>query len=141
MSYPWHNYRYTDPVAEALSKALGATVELYNTGGGCICLHATLEGGIYILVGSGVDGPLLYEEERTGVPFGGGYGVGVYNESAAWDGRTLAYACDEQATTGEQVVDLARRALQLASTATAGHYTVWKRHVAGEITAENWPNN
>lgn len=140
MSY-WDQYRYTDPVAQALTAALGTTVELYNTGGGCICLHAQLEGGIYILVGSGVDGPLWSESERADVPFGGGYGVGVYNESASWDGRTLAYACDDRATTGAEVVDLVSRALRLAGEATSDHYLEWHRDAAGKIVIKKWANN
>lgn len=140
MTY-WDNYRYTDPVAQALAAALGAEVELYNTGGGCICLYAQLEGGIYILVGSGVDGPLMYESERADVPFGGGYGIGVYNESDSWEGRTLAYARDDRATTGAEVVDLARRALGMASEATAEHYLEWHRDAAGEIAVKEWRNN
>lgn len=140
MTY-WNGYRYTDPIAQALTKEHGTEVDLYNTGGGCICLRGQLEGGIYILVGSGFDGPLLYEEERADVPFGGGYGVGVYNENAAWDGRTLAYACDDRATTGEEVVGLARRALGMAAAQTADstHYVEWHRDCAGKIVIRNWP--
>lgn len=140
MTY-WDAYRYTDPVAQTLAAALGTTVELYNTGGGCICLHATLEGGIYILVGSGVDGPLWGEDERVDVPYGGGYGVGVYSEESAYTGETLAYARDDQATTGEQVVELAKLALTMASSKAGGGYWEWHRDAAGKVTKRLWPDN
>ena len=131
----WDAYRYTDPLSEALAAALGTTVELYNTGGGCICLHATLEGGIYILVGSGTDGPLLRACERVMSPHGGGYGVGVYDTDS---GDTRAYACDEQATTGEQVVELAQRALTMASKKAGGYYPAWRKDAAGKIAEKLW---
>ena len=137
----WDAYSYTDPVAHALTEALGTTVELCNTGGGCICLHAVLEGGIYILVGSGVDGPLLRAAERVLDPYGGGYGVGVYGEDSCYTGETLAYACDDQATTGEQVVALAQRALTMASNKAGAGYWEWHRDAAGVVTEKLWPNN
>lgn len=136
----WEQYRYTDPIAAALTAEFGTTFGLYNTGGGCICLEAKLEGGIYVLIGSAVDGPLLYESER-GIPFGGGFGAGVYDDGAAWTGESRSYAVDHRAETAADVIDLVKRALRMAANdpSELAGYPQWTRDSEGVVTESRWP--
>jgi hypothetical protein len=134
MTY-WESYRYTDPIAAALTDEFGTEFSLYNTGGGCICLEAKLEGGMYVLVGSGIDGPLFDGEYRAAVAHGGGYGVGIYREES---GDTLANASDHAAETGADVIALVRRAIGLIASGTDDEYASWERTVAGEVTVRMW---
>ena len=134
MTY-WESYAYTDPIAEALTAEFGTEFGLYNTGGGCLCLHATLEGGMYVLIGSGIDGPLWDNEDRATVPHGGGYGVGIYREES---GDTLAHAQDHRAETGGDVIVLVRRAIGLIASSTDEQYACWTRTVDGVVGVEMW---
>jgi len=136
MTY-WESYRYTDPIAAALTDEFGTEFSLYNTGGGCICLEAKLEGGMYVLVGNGVDGPLWDSDEDRwdSVPHHGGYGVGIYREES---GDTLANASDHAAETGADVIALVRRAIGLIASGTDDEYASWERTVAGEVTVRMW---
>lgn len=136
MTY-WESYSYTDPIAQALTSEFGTTFGLYNTGGGCICLHAILEGGMYVLVGNGVDGPLWdSDDDRWGsVPHHGGYGVGIYREES---GDTLAHAEDHRAETGGDVIALVRRAIGLIASGTDDEYACWTRTVDGVVGVEMW---
>lgn len=136
----WESYAYTKPIAQALEAEFGTAFGLANTGGGCICLEAYLEGGLSVLVGCAVDGPLLHDAERQEYAHGGGYGVGVYDESAPWSGRTLANATDYRAETGEDVIELVRRALRLVSRSTPETYINWTRNLAGEIQETEYRN-
>lgn len=138
----WEHYRYTDPIAEALTKEFGTDFALENTGGGCVCLQADLEGGIYLLVGCAVDGPLLYEEEREHYAHGGGYGVGVYDsEDSAYSGATLAHAIDYQAETAGEVIDLVKRALSMIpGTRTPDTYVSWERDLEGNESQKIYRN-
>lgn len=129
----WDAYRYTDPIAEACTEAFGTRFELYNTGGGCICLHAVFEGGIYVLIGCAVDGPLLRDREREGIPFAGGFGVGVYDDGAAWTGLSRAYAVDYQAENPYEVIDLVKRALDMSAKFDGDSYVQWSRLEDGTV--------
>lgn len=134
MTY-WDSYSYADPIAEALTTEFGTAFGLYNTGGGCICLHGVLEGGMYVLVGSGIDGPLWDNEDRATVPHGGGYGVGIYREES---GDTLAHAQDHRAETGGDVIDLVKRAIGLIASGTDDQYPCWISDGDGTVTLEMW---
>ena len=132
----WAQYDYTRPIAEHLSKVFGVTFAAENTGGGCICIASEpMEGGLYILVGSAFDGPLLTAQERAdylarnGYP--DGYGVGVYDEQ---EGYSKASAVDWKAQTPEQVAELARRALGLVAQATDSTYPEWVRSADGSVS-------
>lgn len=131
----WDSYSYTEPIAAALTAEFGTEFDLYNTGGGCICLHAMLEGGMYVLIGSGIDGPLWDSDEREGVPYGGGYGVGIYREES---GDTLAHAQDHRAETGAVVIDLVKRAIGLIASGTDDLYPCWISAGDGTVTLEMW---
>ena len=131
----WESYSYTKPIMQALTAEFGTAFDLYNTGGGCICMHAILEGGMYVLVGSGIDGPLWDGEDREGVPYGGGYGVGIYREES---GDTLAHAQDHRAETGTDVIDLVKRAIGLVASGTADQYPCWISDTYGTVTLEMW---
>lgn len=135
----WESYRYTDPVAEKLTAEFGAPFELQNTGGGCICLHADLEGGMYILVGCAVDGPLLHDDERSQFAYQGGYGVGLYG---AEGGGTLSHAIDYRATTPDDVVALVQRVLDMAprDNRNPDKYVSWTRHDDGTISTKEYLN-
>lgn len=136
MSSYWDQYSYTAPIAAALTAEFGTTFDLYNTGGGCICLYAALgNGDTYLLVGSGIDGPLWGDEERAGVPHGGGYGVGVYREET---GETLAYVTDSRAETPAEVIVLVNQALGLVPSCTDTEYVGWERNAAGEVSVRMW---
>ena len=104
----WAMYRYTDPIAKALTEHFGADFSIYNTGGGCICLHAEFEAGLYVLVGSAADGPLLTFDETKGEEYGGGFGAGIYSTET---GQSLSDFTDYTATTPKQVIACVRRAL------------------------------
>jgi hypothetical protein len=125
------SYSYTAPLAEALATEFGTSFNLINTGGGCICLEASLEGGLQLLIGSAVDGPLLTDSERTEYSFDGGYGVGVYRTSLD---EQAAYAMDNLAETAADVVALVKRAMELSRGDTATDYPVWERAADGEVT-------
>lgn len=126
----WNQYRYTDPIAEELTRQFGAPFTLYNTGGGCICLEASLEGGVYVLVGCACGEPL---HSHSGGRHG--YGVGVYETDT---GYTLAHAADYNATTGPLVAELTRKALSLVNQHTNDHYVLWQRYTDGTETEEQW---
>jgi hypothetical protein len=131
----WASYSYTEPIMQALTAEFGTEFDLYNTGGGCICMHAMLEGGMYVLIGSGIDGPLWDGEDRENWPHGGGYGVGIYREES---GDTLAHAQDHAAETGEDVIDLVKRAIRLVASGTEDQYPCWAKTADGTVTVEMW---
>lgn len=132
----WDNYRYTDPVAAALEAAFGVKFYLENTGGGCVCLHGDIDADTYILVGSAADGPLLRDEERSDFPFHGGWHIGVYEDVS---GYTLGDAYDYTAMSADEVVLLAKTALELVPRHTDDTRVVWQRDAAGDVTEERWP--
>lgn len=132
----WAQYDYTRPIAEALQATFHIGFSNENTGGGCICLSSdgNLENGVYVLIGSALDGPLLTSDERAhyeaerGHP--DGYGVGIYD---AEDGYSRAMAVDWKAQTPDEVAELVKRALSLLSEfdPTDDTYTVWTRGADG----------
>jgi hypothetical protein len=134
----WDQYDYARPIAAHLSEVFGVKFGSENTGGGCICIahDGELEGGVYLLVGSAWDGPLLTAAERAdyqareGHP--DGYGVGIYDADS---GHGVASAIDWQAQTPEQVGELARRALDMAAQHRGGDtYPEWVRAVDGTVS-------
>lgn len=129
MTY-WEQFAYTLPIAAELTNQFGAPFTLYNTGGGCICLEATLEGGVYVLVGCACGDPLHGDDSGKS-----GYGVGVYETET---GYALASASDYSATTGTLVADLTRKALSLVNRHTESHYVMWQRYTDGTETEELW---
>ena len=138
----WEHYRYTNPIAEALTAEFGTSFALMNTGGGCICLQADLEGGIYLLIGCAVDGPLLHDDERQHYAHGGGYGVGVYDtEDSPYSGGTLAYAVDYQAENAGDVIALVKRALSMMpGSRTPDSYVMRERDVDGNVSEKIYRN-
>lgn len=133
---------YTKPFCAALTAAFGVTWVIENTGGGCICIIPTqdLEGGLTVYIGSGVDGPLLTNEERETyrAEHGryDGFGLSVVDWPNA-DGGTASSACDLLAETPEQLVELVKRALLLARDATPTQQRTWDKAEDGTIT-ESW---
>lgn len=135
----WDNYSYTDPISQALTAEFGTEFRLENTGGGCICIEALLEGGYRLLVGCAVDGPLLREDERPDYSFDGGYGVGIYDDREPWTGETLAYAIDYQAETAADVIALVYQAMNLMTRHTEDTYVTWTRDVDGTESEKLYP--
>ena len=137
----WAQWDYTRPVDAALSAEFGVPFGATNTGGGCICItHDTpLEGGLYVYVGSAVDGPLWRHEHREQyhAEHGhyDGFGVGIVDEN----GYSVADASDEQAQTPAQVVELVKRALSLAALVTETTQQTWRRDWAGNVREETYP--
>jgi hypothetical protein len=130
MTY-WESYFYTDPVAQALTERFGTKFVLENTGGGCICLYGQLEGGMHVLVGSGIDGPLYSDHELEGIPHNGGYGIGIYDDET---GYTLASVADHTAETGADVIALVEKAIGFISSSTDTHCVRWERKLEGSVT-------
>jgi hypothetical protein len=135
----WAQYDYTKPVEDALKAEFGVSFGLWNTGGGCICLGATLEGGYEILVGSGIDGPLWRNDEREQYKaehgWYDGYGVGVYDSE---DGYTLAYVSDALANDTD-VPALLMRALSMVPLSDSESYATWERKPDGTIAERRYP--
>lgn len=129
----WDNYAYSRPIAAALTATFAVPFGNQDMGGGCIFLthDSILEGGVYLIVGSGYDG---YKRLHGQPDDGYGVGVGVYDSDQGYSSR--AYADDQTATTPEAVVELAKKALALVSEydASDGTYTVWTRHLDGSET-------
>ncbi|CPR10410.1 hypothetical protein BN971_01842 [Mycobacterium bohemicum DSM 44277] len=132
----WDNYAYTRPIAAALTATFAVPFGNQDMGGGRVFIShdSILEGGVYLMVGSGFDGPSMTVCET--VEPDDGYGVGLYNRQ----GYTQAFAEDQTATTPEAVVALAKKALALASEydASDGTYTVWTRHLDGSETRHRY---
>ena len=75
----WDNYAYTRPIAEALTATFAVPFGNHDMGGRVYVAHdGVLEGGVYLVVGSGFDG---YENLHGGLD--DGYGVA----SASWTTR------------------------------------------------------
>ncbi|ORW29199.1 hypothetical protein AWB91_24560 [Mycobacterium paraense] len=127
----WDNYAYTLPFTEALTRTFAVPFGNQDIGGNVYVAHdGFLEGGVYLVVGSGFDCPTMTVCER--VETDDGYGVGICNR----EGYTLACAEDQTATTPEDVVVLAKKALALASEydISDSTYTLWTRHLDGSET-------
>lgn len=129
----WDNYAYTRPIAEALTATFAVPFGNQDMGGGCIFVthDGFLEDGVYLVIGSGYEG---YEDLHGQPDDSYGVGVGVFDSK---QGHSLrAFADDDTATTPEAIVELAKKALALASEydASDGTYTVWTRHLDGSET-------
>ena len=72
----WGPYAGYEPLAQALTKEFGTEFGMWDTGGGCMVIGATLENGWEVMIGSAVDGPLIPYGEHVRVP--GGFNCGVY---------------------------------------------------------------
>jgi hypothetical protein len=136
MSDFWDGYRYTEPLAAALSAAFGVEFALQYTGGGCVSVQADLDEDTQVLVGSAVDGPLLREAERLALPFQGGFQIGIQE---ARSGFALADAVDYTATSPDEVVVLLKTALELVARHTEDTRVVWTRDVDGVVSEQIWP--
>ncbi len=132
----WANYAYTQPLADALTAMFAVPFSAQDLGGSRVYVthDGLLEGGVYLIVGAGFAG---YEDPH-GRP-DGGYSVGVHDSDQ--------YSCqgvadDHTATTAESVVELAKKALALASDYDASDdtFTVWTRNVDGSETQGRYRN-
>ena len=65
-------YEWTDAAVLMVRTALGVTLSLVNTGGGCMCLIGTLEGGHELVIGDAWDSLSAWPEDMTG------WGVAVH---------------------------------------------------------------
>jgi hypothetical protein len=124
----WDNYTFTRPIADALTATFAVPFSNQDIGG-CVYIASDglLEGGVYLVIGSGYDG---YEDRHCQPD--DSYGVAVCDHGH----NSRAFADDETATTPEAVVELAKKALALVSEydASDGTYTVWTRHLDGSET-------
>jgi hypothetical protein len=138
----WNQYAYARPVAEKLTASFGVSFALENTGGGCICIvSGPLEGNVYVVLGSGVDGPLSTAEDRNNyaAEHNGnfdGWGVGVYDHDT---GHGRADVSDALAG-DDDVVEMIRRALATAAAQRdPDRYPSWRRDATGKISEGPWP--
>jgi len=136
MSDFWDQYRYTEPLAAELSAAFGVEFALQHTGGGCVSVQADFDEDTQVLVGSAADGPLLGQGERSGLPFQGGFRVGV---SEAKSGFALSDAVDHTAVSPDDVIVLLKTALELVARHTDDTRVVWTRDIDGVVSEQIWP--
>jgi hypothetical protein len=129
----WDNYAYIRPIAEALTAMFAVRFGAEDMGGGCafVTHDGFLEGGVYLVLGSGYGG---YDDLQAQPDDSYGVGFGVHDSTRGHSLR--AFADDDTATTPEAIVELAKKALALASEydASDGTYTVWTRHLDGSET-------
>jgi hypothetical protein len=66
------------PVCAAMTDKIGAAFTVDHAGGGCLAIHAYLEGGQLMLITDYEDGDLSHTHE------GRGYWVGIYSPDPEW---------------------------------------------------------
>ena len=104
---------YRDLIA-ALTAEFGTAFRVYNTGGGCMALEATVENG-YLLVTDAEDtlSPMSerIEAQASGVCYG--YAVGIYRTTDDSD-ENVAYVSEPNAVTSADVIALTHAAFKAA---------------------------
>lgn len=133
----WAQFNYTSPFEAALEAEFGVPFTIDNTGGGCICLmpRTPLEGGIFLYIGSGVDGPLWTHDRRETYRAEHGHYDGFSVGPSEYDtGYCLSNAADVRAQTPTQLVALVKHALALATSCDEHTMADWQRDATGAIT-------
>lgn len=100
------------PITDMLTLHFGTAFEMWHTGGGCMAIQATLDGGMEVMVTDYID-TLSSPQKRLDAEMEGlslGYSVGLYSPADDYC-ETKGWAQHADARTGQDVVDLVILAL------------------------------
>lgn len=112
-----NRYSGYTPIIEAVSQGLGAQVQLWNTGGGCMALGATLEGKVELLITDAEDTLSSWAERQEWLVDRGcklGYMVGVYYDVDNGN-DPVCYVRGRNTVSAAGVLSLVQRALTEAA--------------------------
>lgn len=108
---------YQEAFCKPLSTIFGVEFGLTTTGGGCMALEATLEGGRYVWVTDAdeVLSTMARRRECAAAASPCGFSAGVYLDGERWTGEPVGYAASQTACTVEDVAELIRAAVAEAA--------------------------